>query len=92
MDNVNTFSNINIIHICTSRCLRLEKRAQERTRRAVGVATHATLRPTPTRMSIAELSGQDVMPLITERPAGTTARLTIVRGSERRTVTVTVRS
>jgi hypothetical protein len=43
-------------------------------------------------MSIAELSGQDVMPLITERPAGTTARLTIVRGSERRTVTVTVRS
>jgi hypothetical protein len=43
-------------------------------------------------MSVAELCGRDTMRLITERPAGTTARLTIVRGSERRTVTVTVRS
>jgi RNA polymerase sigma-70 factor (ECF subfamily) len=43
-------------------------------------------------MSVDGLSGQDVLPLITERPAGTPARLTIVRGSERRTVTVTVRS
>ncbi len=41
--------------------------------------------------SVVELDPREVMLLITQRPAGTNARLTIRRGVEQRVVTVTVR-
>ncbi len=41
--------------------------------------------------SVAELGNGSIMQLITQRPAGATAVLTIVRGTEQRTLAVTVR-
>ena len=43
-------------------------------------------------VSVVELGSRDTMRVITQRPAGTTARLTILRGGQRRTIAVTVRS
>jgi RNA polymerase sigma factor (sigma-70 family) len=43
-------------------------------------------------VSVDELANGSIMQLITQRPAGTKAVLTIVRGTERRTIAVTVRS
>jgi C-terminal processing protease CtpA/Prc len=42
--------------------------------------------------SIADLDGDAVMAVITLRPAGTAAALTITRGTTTRTVTVVVRT
>jgi RNA polymerase sigma-70 factor (ECF subfamily) len=43
-------------------------------------------------VSVAELANGSIMQLITQRPAGTKAVLTIVRGTEQRPIAVTVRS
>jgi hypothetical protein len=43
-------------------------------------------------VSVAELGNGSIMQLITQRPAGAKAMLTIVRGTEQRSIAVTVRS
>jgi hypothetical protein len=42
-------------------------------------------------VSVVDLAAGTAMLVITQRPAGTTAQLTILRGGERRTISVTVR-
>jgi RNA polymerase sigma-70 factor (ECF subfamily) len=43
-------------------------------------------------LSVVDLISRETMLLITQRPAGTTAQLTILRGGEQRTISVTVRA